>query len=171
MASQRVVIVNTSPLINFAQIDRLDLLSDLFGEITVPPAVIAELRAKRGIFPKAAAVADSPMLRVVTPTNAVVASTLMYELHAGEAECLSLSMEQSRSVLLVLDDLGARAIARYHRQHFIGTVGCLTLAKERGLIPLVAPLLTEMRQVARFWLKDDFVQALLISLGEGKSPP
>ena len=169
MASQRVVIVNTSPLINFAQIDRLDLLSDLFGEITVPPAVIAELREKREIFPKAAA--DSPTLRVIAPKNAAVASTLTYELHAGEAECLALSLELPSNVLLVLDDLAARAVARHHRRNFTGTVGCLSLAKERGLIPLVAPLLTEMRQVARFWLKDDLVQALLASLGEGNSPP
>ena len=170
MASQRVVIVNTSPLINFAQIDRLDLLSDLFGEITVPPAVIAELREKREIFPKAAAAADSPILRVIAPKNAAVASTLTYELHAGEAECLALSLEQPGNVLLVLDDLAARAVARHHHRHFTGTVGCLSLAKERGLIRLVAPLLTEMRQVVRFWLKDDFVQALLASLGEGNSP-
>ena len=171
MASQRIVIANTTPLINFAQIDRLGLLRELFGEVTVPPAVIAELQAKREIFPKASAAADSPLLRVVTPQNSAVASTLTYELHVGEAECLALSLEQPGNVLLVLDDMAARAVAQHHRRNFTGTVGCLCLAKERGLIPLVAPLLLEMRQEARFWLKDDFVQTLLISLGEGNWQP
>ncbi len=49
------VIANTTPLINFAEIDRLELLEALFGELLVPVAVVTELQAKDGLFPKAAA--------------------------------------------------------------------------------------------------------------------
>ncbi len=36
MAQERLVIANTTPLINFAEIDRVGLLRDLFGEVIVP---------------------------------------------------------------------------------------------------------------------------------------
>ena len=34
-----MTISNTTPLINFAEIGRMDLLESLFGELIVPPAV------------------------------------------------------------------------------------------------------------------------------------
>ena len=169
MGSGRVVICNTSPLINFAQIDRLDLLGDLFGEITVPPAVLDELRAKRDIFPKATAAADSPLLRVVEPRNVQVVSTLTYELHPGESECLALAINQPGAVLLIVDDLAARAVASHHQLAFTGSLGCLSLAKQRGLISQVGPLLNQMRQAARFWLNDNFVNSMLMELNERDS--
>lgn len=39
-------VADTSPIIWLAKVDRPALLSDLFGEVLVPPAVMAELRAK-----------------------------------------------------------------------------------------------------------------------------
>jgi predicted nucleic acid-binding protein len=34
-----LIISNTTPLINFAEIGRMDVLEALFGSITIPPAV------------------------------------------------------------------------------------------------------------------------------------
>jgi len=45
MARQRLIVCNTSPLINLAEIGRLDLLEMLPGEACIPPAVRDELRA------------------------------------------------------------------------------------------------------------------------------
>ena len=39
-------VVNTSPLIYLAHLDRLDLLRQGAEEILIPPAVLRELRAK-----------------------------------------------------------------------------------------------------------------------------
>lgn len=42
----RLIISNTTPLINFAEIGRMDLLEELFGGLGIPPVVRAELEAK-----------------------------------------------------------------------------------------------------------------------------
>jgi len=39
-----VVVSDTSPIIALAHLRRLDLLRQLFGEVLIPPAVVAELR-------------------------------------------------------------------------------------------------------------------------------
>jgi len=47
----KVVVSETSPLRALGHLGRLDLLTILFGEVTVPPAVAAELLRPRGPFP------------------------------------------------------------------------------------------------------------------------
>ena len=59
MASERLIICNTSPLINLAEICPLDLLGNLAGTVCIAPAVRSELLAKSALFPKAALAADS----------------------------------------------------------------------------------------------------------------
>ena len=51
MANPGIVVANTTPLINFAEIDRLELLQALFGELLVPVAVVTELQSK-GLNPE-----------------------------------------------------------------------------------------------------------------------
>jgi predicted nucleic acid-binding protein len=48
---ERIVICNTSPLLYLHQVSRLELLHELYGEITIPPAVKNELRVghERGV--------------------------------------------------------------------------------------------------------------------------
>ena len=43
--AQPLTISNTTPLINFAEIGRMDLLRELFGTLIIPPAVQRELQA------------------------------------------------------------------------------------------------------------------------------
>lgn len=165
MASRRVVIANTTPLVNFAEIDRLGLLRDLFREIVVPKAVVAELQAKRTVFPKAAEVPREAFIRIEEAPNAALSTSLARELHSGEAECIALALAQP-SALLLMDELAARSIAEYHAIMFIGSVGCLKLAKEAGLIPSLAPILEDLRVRARFWLAPDLIRRVLIDAGE-----
>ena len=50
MESPPIVICNTTPVINFAETGRLDVLAELFGEVLLPRAVVQELTAKRQRF-------------------------------------------------------------------------------------------------------------------------
>jgi predicted nucleic acid-binding protein len=47
MAEGRLIVSNTTPVINLAEIGRLDLLEGLLGKVVVPPAVVDELISKR----------------------------------------------------------------------------------------------------------------------------
>lgn len=169
MAGQRLVIANTTPLINFAEIDRLELLRDLFGELTVPPCVVEELQAKKALFPKGAVAWQAPFVRVCQAANRTLVDALTWGLHAGEAECIALAVERG-SALLLLDDLAAREAAEHHRLRFTGTVGCLRLAKDLRLIPAVAPLLEDLQTKARFWLAPQVVDQVLRDVAERPAP-
>lgn len=158
MAQGRLIISNTTPIINFAEIGRLGLLGELFGNVVVPRAVVDELLAKRGLFPLAATAATS--LDVFSPQDRLLVRGFQSVIHAGEAECLALAMENPGS-LLILDDLQARAIAAANGLPFTGTMGLLVEAKARGLVDAVAPLIEELRARARFWISADLESKIL----------
>lgn len=127
---RRLIISNTTPLINFAEIGRVDVLRALFGPLIIPPAVVDELSRKAGLFPQAAQVPSSSDVTVREPVDHLLVKGLTGRIHRGEAECLVLAMENP-GALVLLDDLAARAIATTHGILFTGTLGCLTEAKRR----------------------------------------
>jgi uncharacterized protein len=160
-----MIISNTTPLINFAEIGRMDLLATLFGTLVVPPAVEAELMAKATLFPLAAAVPASAIVRRMSPTDTLLVTELSNRVHLGEAECLTLAMEHPRSLLL-LDDLAARELAAANGLLHVGSLGCLAVAKQRGLIAQIKPLLRDLRQKARFWITERLEAKILRDAGE-----
>jgi predicted nucleic acid-binding protein len=165
MAEGRLIICNTSPLINLAEINRLDLLENLSGKVCLPPAVREELRAKSGLFPNAATAAEAGNFATVAPTDALLVRNFAATLHRGEAECLALAMENPRA-LLILDDLSARAVASANQLPFTGTLGILSVAKSMGHVEALAPLLRDLRLRARFWINPRLEQTILEEAGE-----
>lgn len=158
MAQKRLIISNTTPIINFAEMGRLELLGELFGNLVVPQAVVDELLAKRSLFPHAANAATS--LKVISPQDRLLVRGFQSVVHAGEAECLALAMENPGS-LLILDDLQARAMASANGLPFTGTIGVIVEAKARGLVDAVAPLIEELRGSARFWISQELETRVL----------
>jgi predicted nucleic acid-binding protein len=124
MDQERLIICNTSPLINLAEIDLLDVLESLPGQVCIPPGVRDEVMAKAGLFAKAASVADSGRFRILPPTDDLLVRSFSATLHRGESECLAASMEHPGSIL-ILDDLAARAAASANGLLFTGTLGLL----------------------------------------------
>lgn len=163
MAQGRLIVSNTTPIINLAQIGRLDVLEALFGKVVVPPAVVTELHAKRELFPKAGDAAVC--FEVVHPDDKLLIRGFRSAVHAGEAECLALAMENPGSLLL-LDDLQARALATANSLPFTGTLGCLVEAKAIGIINAVAPLIEQLRVSARFWISMEVESRVLKDVGE-----
>jgi predicted nucleic acid-binding protein len=72
MDQERLIICNTSPLINLAEIELLDVLDALPGQVCIPPSVRDEVMAKSGLFPKAASAADSGRFRILPPTDGLL---------------------------------------------------------------------------------------------------
>jgi predicted nucleic acid-binding protein len=87
-------------------------------------------------------------------------------LDAGECAAIGCALHH-RAALLV-DDLAARRQASAMGLHVIGTLGVLVLAKRRGLIPLVAPVVHDMRAGGHY-LSDAALMAVLQAAGE--APP
>ncbi|WP_048151838.1 DUF3368 domain-containing protein [Palaeococcus ferrophilus] len=147
------VVSNTSPLIGLSNIDRLELLKDVFGEIFIPPAVAKEF--------------GEPLpdwIHLKEPKDRPLVKTLMKLLGAGEAEAIALAIEM-RADFLILDDLKARKISRDIGIRIIGTGGVILLAKKRKAIGSVKPLLEELSGKG-FRLSDGVIRTILEAAGE-----
>src|SRR3712207_6178213 len=134
------VVSNSSPLILFARIDRLDLLHEVFGEILVPEAVWHEVVAQGAGRSGEAAITGAPWIsRRPASGNA----DLPHALGAGEAEAIGLALTLGLPVLL--DDRHGRRVARAHGLLVYGSGGVLILARDAGLLSIVRPTLDELR--------------------------
>lgn len=160
-----LIISNTTPLINFAEIGRMDVLEALFGSLVIPPAVTDELAMKSVLFPTAARVPSLSSVTILAPADTMLVKSYAGHLHRGEAECLALALEHPGSLLL-LDDLGAREFAASNGLFYTGTLGCLADAKKSGYIAAIGPLLQQLRSQARFWISDRLEDRILRDAGE-----
>lgn len=152
---------DAGPLIHLSWIGRLDLLQELFDEVIAPAAVRDEvLRVGPEITGAALlreALADGrPAVRAVHDHAAVEA--LRAELDQGEAEALVLMGEADADIVL-LDDRRARDRAIDQGLPVTGTLGLLRMARDRGLLPAVLPLLLELRQRG-FRISADLVEQI-----------
>ena len=162
----RVVIADTGPLIALARIGQLDLLRRLYGWVVVPPAVHTELaidsnrpgaKALAGVF--AAGWAD-----VVAVTDASVRLELDQLLGPGEAEAIALA-EQEDTRFLLIDDARGRRTARSRGIPVVGVAGMLLVAKSRGELAAVGPVLDRLSS-AGYRLSPRLVAGTLARAGE-----
>jgi predicted nucleic acid-binding protein len=143
------VISNTSPLQYLFQLDLLELLPQLYGEVLVPEGVVRELRtgASRGVpLPNLKSLG---WLHVCT-VKSIAVLPLAAGLGAGEREVLALALECEKP-LVVLDDALARRFARRLSLPLTGTLGLLLRAKQSGRIETVGPYLDRL-EALRFRL-------------------
>jgi uncharacterized protein len=87
------------------------------------------------------------------------------DLDAGEREVIALAMEISNSKVL-LDEKKARQVAQNFGLQVIGTIGILLLAKSKGIIPKVSPLLDAMIYDARYWVNKSLYMKVLQQASE-----
>lgn len=154
------VIANTSPLQYLFQLNLLDLLPELYGEVIVPEGVVMELRSgvDRGVMlPDLDALS---WLRIRKARSAAVLA-LAAGLGAGEREVLALALE-SEDPLVILDDSLARRFAQRFSLPLTGTLGLLLKAKQRGRIEAVKPYLDRLESL-RFRL-DSSTRSSVLSL-------
>ncbi len=158
----RPVVVNSTPLVAFWAIGRLDILHSLFGEIVIPPAVREEFlstekETRRKIL------RDEAWIRIVELENPNRTGAFA-SLDQGEAQVLALAEEQNASLVLI-DERKARRYAERLKLPLSGTLGVLLLAKEEKIIPAISPLLKTMLE-AGLYLHDDLVEQVLKMAGE-----
>lgn len=123
-------VVNASPLILLAKIDRLDLLRSLRRDLIVPDAVLGELKAKGAGDPVVQLVGNVPWLRTVA-VPPVQESVAAWRLGMGEAAVVACALQYANAVA-VLDDWEGRRCAASGGIAVIGTIGVVLLAKDEG---------------------------------------
>lgn len=135
-----IVVSDTSAISNLFQIDQLDLLKKLYGEIIIPETVrgeLEELEKQKKIIEK------NPWIRIEQPLNQALIENLLEDLDLGESEAIVLAIEKSADYIL-MDERKGRQTARNYHLEVIGVLGVLISAKQNGLIEGVKPLLDEL---------------------------
>ena len=130
----RVVIADTSCFILLDKIDSLDILYELFGEVSTSVEVSQEYGKQLPYW-----------VKIEKVKNAKQQLMLEAQIDKGEASAIALAMEKVNS-LLILDDLKARNFAAELHLSFTGTLGVLLKAKEMGIIGALKPLLLRIQQ-------------------------
>ena len=127
-----IVVSDTSPLNYLTLLGCSELLSQLFGDVYIPPVVANELRHSRA--PQAVKQwASSPpaWLHVVEPR--IVDHSLGIDV--GEAQAIALAREMHADAILI-DDLRGRVVVERMGLRPFGTLAILESASIRGLVDL-----------------------------------
>jgi uncharacterized protein len=148
-------ISNSSPLIAFERLNRLNLLQALTVTLLVPTAVQREVFGTKEL---PAWIVERPI------TQAFAQLAFSARLGQGEREAIVLAMEVGNCVLL-LDDLAARRSAEALGITVVGTVGLLVLAKRRGLLSSLKPSL-DLLTAYDFRISPKLYARILVEVGE-----
>lgn len=143
-ASPAVAICDSSPLIHYSRIGRLEILGRIFAEVLVPPAVWDEVALSGGQYPDIHSITNASWIRRQPLADAERANSLREVLHRGESEAIALAEEYAGAIPLILDDRRARRIAEGRGLQFNGSIGLLLVAKQRGIVREIAPVLTAL---------------------------
>ncbi len=139
----RLVVVNTTPIITLSLLDHLPLLRDLYRQVVIPVAVHKEVLTGGPRRAGAAQLAAADWIQTKVLREPERPDRLS-DLDRGEAEVIALAQELPGD-LVILDERLARRHARRLSLPLTGTLGVLLKAKSKGLIPEVAPLIARIR--------------------------
>ena len=150
------VIVNSTPVIGLANIGKLDVLRQMYGTITIPQAVFDEIKS-----PSVQRQVNANRDWIVVEQINDASQKQMYraKLHAGEVEVMILAQEK-KADLVILDDNAAKKTAKFLGLRVIGTLGILVLAKKRGYIKEVSPVLDALKRDG-FFVSGDLCDLVL----------
>jgi predicted nucleic acid-binding protein len=158
----KIVIADAGPLIAFARIHRLGLLPQIFDHVFVTDVVFAEC-AGRADFPESPLIREAVDKKQLELCPAPDFSAYAKKIDADEASAIAVAIEYGCGVLM--DDKAGRRMATNADVPVIGTVGVLVLAKRKGIVPLVMPLL-EALSASGYFLSEEIIAAALTASGE-----
>ncbi len=155
-----IVIADAGPIISLALVDKLAILDKLFDEVIIANAVWEEItndESKRFVGRIKAYFKDK--ICKIKSFN-----ELTFVMDYGESESLILYNEIKADFILI-DDKKARNIAENFGAKCIGTLGLLSIAKDKKLISELRPVFEEFLRNKRFYALN-LLNAILEKHGE-----
>ncbi len=140
-----IVVPDAGPLIYLAGAGHLDILPMLYSEVVVPRIVFEEIVIAGAGLTGAEEVKHASWLRI---EDAPVEPSLLSVLDPGEAAAIPLA--ERLGAELLADDARAREVAKQRGLLVVGTFGVLLVAKKKGLVREVGPIIMSMEALGMF---------------------
>ena len=156
------VVSDTTPILSFIKLDRLDVLEKIYKKIIIPKAVYQELEEGKNKY--YIDILDNNWIKILKIRNKNLIRELEKNLDRGEAEAIALSIEISADLLLLDEKIG-RKIAKEKGLKISGTIGILIKAKKMGILKEVKPLINELIEKGNYYNKS-FIKIVLKYAGE-----
>jgi predicted nucleic acid-binding protein len=163
-----LVVSDASTLIHLANIGRLGLLKEFFGQVVVPQAVwkeVVDLGEGRPGSIEVQKAGSSGWIIVEAPGNTAFVRALSRDLDVGEAEVIALAVERTAGLILV-DETEARRVADLYGIPKTGIIGLLLRAKHEKVIEFLKPELDRLVYQSGFWISHDLYQQTLEAVEE-----
>jgi predicted nucleic acid-binding protein len=152
-----IVVSDTSPITALLTVGQGGLLSQLFGEVIIPPAVESELLRTHPVL---------PAWLIARPIRDQAKAVLFGQtVDRGEAEAIVLAEELHADHLLI-DERKGRRLARQQGLPIVGLLGIVLLAKRAQFIPSARALLDALDRQAGIYLSNELKEAALKVVGE-----
>jgi predicted nucleic acid-binding protein len=158
MPNDQLVVSDTSPLLNLALIDRLDLLEAQFSSITVPTHVWTELTDGDAGVDALNVLHDKGFLSIVEVEESELFTEIGHKLDRGETAAICHAIEQDADLVLI-DESDGRRIARRHDLTVTGVIGILLRGANSGDVALQTEL--DALRNAGFWISDRLYSKVL----------
>ena len=151
-------ISNTSPLVYLYRIQAIEWLPQLFDEVWIPSAVVAELETGQQKGYDVPKPAHYSWLKVTDPTITPI-EWLSLDLGAGELAAMALALENMAHIA-ILDDQLARRTAQAAGLNTWGTLRVLLEGKTHGLASRIEPLVDQLAN-SGMWLSPEIRYRIL----------
>lgn len=162
MPADELVVSDTSPLLNLALVERLDLLDAQFETLHVPELVWEELaggdEADPEYLPQLRRLRDGSTVTLVSVARSELFVEVGRELDAGETAAITYAI-QTDADLVLLDERDGRRVARRHDLSVTGVVGILLRGVRDGTVDLRSEL--DALRDAGFWIDDDLYDEVI----------
>lgn len=144
-----IIVSDTSALGNLAIVDQLNLLQDIYSTVVIPDMVAQEI--SNATSPRIRAILNLEWVQIQHIKNQPMVDALQQNsnLDSGESHAIVLAIEQQADELLIDERRGRREATKLGIS-IIGILGVLILAKRRGLILQVQPILDALIEEAGF---------------------
>lgn len=143
-----VVIADASCLILLTNLDKLDILAELYGEVWITESVNAEYGLSLPSF-----------ISIHNPTDLHTLNLLLRSLDPGEASSIALAIENP-GCRIIIDEKKGRRVALSMGLNLTGTLGVLTEAAKSNLLKIDAHVVEKLEALGfrlSAELKDGFL--------------
>jgi predicted nucleic acid-binding protein len=156
-------VVNSSPLIFLSKAGLLDWLQLAADTVLVPEAVAREINRREPMDVTATALTRTSWLRIVA-VPAIPPVIQSWDLGPGESAVLAHAYTHPGAIAILDDGLGRRC-ADLMGIPLHGTLGLVMMAKRRGVITAVRPVIITLKQHGMY-LSDRVINRALALIGE-----